>query len=61
MSEREGYFWDVMAGRTAPPPAAETLGFKLLEVDPEAGRIRVQFEARRAFTNPIGHVQGKRG
>jgi uncharacterized protein (TIGR00369 family) len=57
-AKREGYFWDVMEGRKAAPPAAELLGFKLLDVDPEVGRIRVQFDAKPQFTNPIGDIQG---
>jgi uncharacterized protein (TIGR00369 family) len=55
---KEGAFWDVMEGRKPPPPAAALLGFKLLDVDPSAGTIRIQFEAKPEFTNPIGHVQG---
>jgi uncharacterized protein (TIGR00369 family) len=55
---RDGYFWDVMQGRKAPPPAAVLLGFELLEVEPERGRIRVQFAAKPEFTNPIGDIQG---
>jgi uncharacterized protein (TIGR00369 family) len=55
---REGYFWDVMQGRKAPPPAAELLGFKLLDVQLEVGRIRVQFNAKPEFTNPVGDIQG---
>jgi uncharacterized protein (TIGR00369 family) len=35
-----------------------TLGFKLLEIDPERGAIRVQFEAKPEFLNPMGVVQG---
>jgi uncharacterized protein (TIGR00369 family) len=34
------------------------LGFKLLDVQPERGRIRVQFDAKREFANPIGDIQG---
>lgn len=56
--ERVGPFWDVMEGRKPPPPAAVTLGFKLLEIDPERGAIRVQFEAKPEFLNPMGVVQG---
>jgi len=56
--EREGPFWDVMLGRKPPPPAAATLGFKLLDVDPAAGTIRVQFEGKRDFLNPLGNIQG---
>ena len=55
---REGPFWDAMEGRTTPPPAAVTLGFKLLEIDPHRGTIRVQFEGKREFLNPMGVVQG---
>ena len=56
--EREGPFWDFVAGRAEPPPAARTLGWKLEDVDPSAGTIRIAFEARPEFLNPIGNVQG---
>jgi uncharacterized protein (TIGR00369 family) len=56
--EREGPFWDVMLGRKPAPPAAATLGFKLLEIDAEQGTIRVQFEGKEQFLNPMGNVQG---
>ncbi|WP_433229105.1 hypothetical protein [Actinomadura formosensis] len=41
---RRGVFWDVQAGRVPPPPAAVTLGWELIAVDPEAGTIEVAFE-----------------
>jgi hypothetical protein len=47
-----------MEGRTAPPPAAELLGFKLVEIDPDAGTIEVGFTATEQFLNPAGTVQG---
>ena len=56
--ERKGYFWDVMEGRKPAPRAAALLGFKLLAVEPEQGTIRIQFEAKPDFTNPLGNVQG---
>jgi uncharacterized protein (TIGR00369 family) len=55
---RSGYFWDVIEGRKAPPPAAALLGFELLEIDESKGAIRVRFTARPEFANPIGSVQG---
>ncbi|HEY2600337.1 MAG TPA: PaaI family thioesterase [Thermoleophilaceae bacterium] len=58
MTTREGPFWDVMEGRRDPPPAAELLGWKLVEVDPEAGTIEVSFTAGEQFLNPAGTIQG---
>jgi uncharacterized protein (TIGR00369 family) len=40
------------------PPCATTLGWKLLDADPDAGTIRIGFEGRREFCNPAGFVQG---
>ena len=55
---REGPFWDVMAGRVVPPPAAVTLGWQLIAVDPDAGTIQVAFRAAEQFLNPVDVVQG---
>ncbi|WP_336204357.1 PaaI family thioesterase [Nonomuraea sp. LPB2021202275-12-8] len=55
---RGGLFWDVQAGHVPPPPAAETLGWELVAVDPDKGTIEVAFEASDRFTNPVGVIQG---
>lgn len=55
---REGPFWDVLEGRREPPPAAVFLGWKLISVDPEAGRIEIAFSATEQMLNPMGVVQG---
>lgn len=55
---REGPFWDFVNGRLPPPPAAVTLGWDLLALDPDAGTIEVGFTATEHFLNPIGSVQG---
>lgn len=39
-------------------PCARHLGWKLLEHDAAAGRIRVGFQPRPEFLNPAGFVQG---
>ena len=57
-AERDGPFWDIVAGRVAPPAAATTLGWELLSVDPDAGTIEVGFTATEAFLNPVGTIQG---
>lgn len=57
-SGRTGPFWDVMEGRAPPPPAAATLGFALVDVDPDAGTITTSFQADESFLNPVGVIQG---
>ncbi|MEV4171045.1 PaaI family thioesterase [Nonomuraea sp. NPDC049709] len=58
METRQGPFWDVLAGRAPQPPAATTLGWELLGIDPDRGTIEVAFEAGESFTNPVGAIQG---
>lgn len=55
---REGPFWDFVSGRAEPPGAAVTLGFEIIDVDPDAGTIEVAFTATDRFLNPFGSVQG---
>lgn len=55
---REGPFWDAIAGKVDLPAAAVTLGWGLIEVDPDAGTIEVAFTADDRFLNPQGVVQG---
>lgn len=56
--ERRGPFWDMIEGRLPAPPAARLLGWKLERIDPEQGSIRVQFEGKDEFLNPVGSIQG---
>ena len=53
-----GPFWDIVAGRSARPPAMDLLGFELLEVDLDAGTMRAAYDGRAEFANLAGHVQG---
>jgi uncharacterized protein (TIGR00369 family) len=57
-TDRRGLFWDVQEGRVAPPPAAATLGWRLVEADPDRGTIVVNFQAGEQFLNPAGVIQG---
>jgi uncharacterized protein (TIGR00369 family) len=56
--KREGAFWDAVEGRTPLPSATKTLGWSLLQADPERGEVEVSFEATDEFLNPAGTVQG---
>ena len=40
------------------PEAAKTLGWTLMEADPDAGLLRVSFDGKPEFTNPAGYIQG---
>jgi uncharacterized protein (TIGR00369 family) len=53
-----GSFWDAVAGRAPAPPGTALLGWKVREIDPEAGTIRVEFDAKPDFCNPTGAIQG---
>jgi uncharacterized protein (TIGR00369 family) len=56
--DRNAFFWKVQDGKLPLPKAAQTLGIKVLSVDPEAGSIKVEFEGKDEFTNPAGNIQG---
>jgi acyl-coenzyme A thioesterase PaaI-like protein len=55
---RGGPFWDAIEGRAPMPPVADLLGWQLESIDPSEGTIRVRFQARQEFTNPLGNIQG---
>ncbi|MEZ5230233.1 MAG: PaaI family thioesterase [Acidimicrobiales bacterium] len=58
MASDKNFFQRVQDGELPRPPAADTLGWSLRNLDTTAGTIEVGFEASPAFTNPVGHVQG---
>lgn len=58
LNHRDGIFWKTLEGHIAPPPAALLLGWKLLEVDHDQGTIKLEFQAKPEFLNPIGVIHG---
>lgn len=56
--ERTGIFWDGVAGRVPMPAAARTLGFELLDAQPDTRSVTIAFAGIEAFTNPFGKVLG---
>jgi uncharacterized protein (TIGR00369 family) len=40
------------------PPISRLLGWRLIDMTPEEGRIRVGFEGKPEFCNPAGFIQG---
>lgn len=57
-ADRTGPFWDFVAGRLPAPPAAATLGMKVVSVDPDRAEFVATFQARAEFLNSTGSVQG---
>jgi uncharacterized protein (TIGR00369 family) len=55
---RSGPFWDAVEGRAPVPRAASTLGFELIDADPDAGTLEVAFAATEDFTTPLGEILG---
>ncbi len=55
---KKGYFWEMQTGKRPPSPVRVLLGWEVLEVNPEVGVIRAQFEAKPEFLNPTGAIQG---
>jgi uncharacterized protein (TIGR00369 family) len=53
---REGIFWEIIAGKRPLPAVLTLLGWQALEAEP--GRIRVTFQGKPDFYNPVGFVQG---
>jgi uncharacterized protein (TIGR00369 family) len=53
---RSGPFWDSVEGRLPLPRAAATLGFELIDADPDEGTIEVSFAAIADFTTPRGDL-----
>ena len=53
---REGVFWEIIAGKRPLPAVLSLLGWQVLEAEP--GRIRVTFQGKPNFYNPVGFVQG---
>jgi len=56
--KREGFFWDMLDGRRPMGPSDQNLGWQLVQVDPDKGWIRIQFDAKPEFINPAGVIQG---
>ena len=54
----EGSFWDAVAGRAPAPPGTALLGWRVRDINPDAGTITVEFDARPDFCNPTGAIQG---
>lgn len=51
-------FWDAVEGRVPLPGVASLLGWSLVQFDPRSRSIIVAYEAKPAFANAMGKVQG---
>lgn len=58
MTQRKGWFWDIVEGRVPKPPDLETLSWHLLALDADAGTIQVSFDAGPHLRDAFGIIQG---
>ena len=56
--DRNAFFWQIQDGKLPPPRCAQTLGIRIVKVDPETGTLEAEFEGKEAFLNPAGNIQG---
>jgi uncharacterized protein (TIGR00369 family) len=56
--DRDAFFWQIQEGKLPAPQAAQTLGMRILSVDPEKGVLEAEFQGRDEFANPAGNIQG---
>jgi len=58
MSAMEHPIWDILRGAAPLAPCSELLGLSILEIAPEGGRMKFQYQPTAAMCNPMGFVQG---
>ncbi len=56
--DSEAFFWQIQEGKLPQPPAAKTLGMKILRIDSVTGELEAEFDGKREFANPAGNIQG---
>ena len=58
MSAIEHPIWDSLRGVAPLPPCSELLGMSVIEIAPQGGRMKFQYQPTAAMCNPLGFVQG---
>lgn len=56
--DRDAFFWQMVDGKLPLPQCAQTLGSNITRIDPDAGVVETDFDAKDEFTNPHGSIQG---
>ena len=56
--DKNSFFWKAQRNGVPVCEAAKTLGFNFIEIDPDAGSVRLEFIGKNEFTNPVGNIQG---
>ncbi len=55
---KDALMWKIINGEYPLPNAASMMGWKFLKYDESADEMHVEFDAKGAFTNPLGNIQG---
>ena len=58
MSAVEHPILEILRGSGPMAPCSELLGMSILEIAPEGGRMKFQYQPTAAMCNPLGFVQG---
>ena len=56
--DKNSFFWKAQKDGVPPCEAARTLGFHYIEINPDAGTVKLEFTGKKEFTNPVGNIQG---
>ncbi len=58
MSAMEHPIWDSLRGSSPLAPCSELLGMRVIDMAPQGGRMKFQYQPTPAMCNPMGFVQG---
>lgn len=58
MSAIEHPIWDILRGDAPLAPCSESLGLSVIDIAPQGGRMKFQYQPSAAMCNPMGFVQG---
>ncbi|MEZ0122988.1 MAG: PaaI family thioesterase [Candidatus Reddybacter sp.] len=58
MSAVEHPIWDILRGAAPLAPCSKLLGMTVIEIAPQGGRMKFQYQPTAAMCNPMGFVQG---
>jgi len=56
--DKNSFFWKAQSSGVPACEAAKTLGYNFIEIDHDAGIVKLEFMGKNEFTNPAGNIAG---